>query len=123
MTKTPHLTAKQLELLRVIAAGNDDGTACDLDQILDRIRYRTSKGSLHFSLRILIERGLVLKMGVETRRGAKRRLVKVTPAGKATGSGPRPSPKSEQDNIVELGADILSADLEPVFDSIIPDIL
>lgn len=123
MTKTPHLTAKQLELLRVITAANEDGAHCDLDQILERIRYCTTKESLQFSLRVLEGRGLIQKLGTEQRRGAARRVVAITPAGAGFARAPRPSAKSEQDNIVELGADLLSADLEPVFESIVPDVL
>jgi repressor of nif and glnA expression len=123
MTKTPHLTAKQLELMRVITAANDDGTPCDMDQILERIRYHTTKDSLQFSLRVLIDRGLVKKLGIEKRRGAARRLITVTDEGRGYGQASARARPQEVDNIIELGADILSADLEPVLESIIPDIL
>jgi hypothetical protein len=121
MSKTGQLTAKQLELLRVVAKGNEDGSACDLDQILDRIRYCTTKDSLQFSLRILAARGMLVKLGVETRRGAKRRLIGITPAGQAAVVKPRPY-RTEHDNIVILGFDTPSVDLEGGLE-VVPDFI
>lgn len=122
MEKTPHLTAKQLDQLRVIVAGNDDSTHADLDQILDRLRYHTSKASFQFSLRTLVGRGLVEKLPLEYRRGAQRRPIRPTEAGVYAATRPVSVP-DEQDNIVELGGEDFSADLEPVLESIMPDFL
>lgn len=68
------LTEKQKNLLSVIIKGNVDGTWCDLDQILDKIDYTTTKESIQFSLRFLVQRGLIQKAGIETRRGKNRVL-------------------------------------------------
>lgn len=119
--KTPHLTAKQIELVRVIGAANPDGAPIDLDQILERIRYETTKASLHFSLRVLVERGLIVKGGTEKRRGAQRRLIHATAAGKAVagkpvGSAPAANP------VVELGFDEAEI-LDEVPETIVPDIV
>lgn len=76
-----HLTTKQIELLSVIAKGDGPGVLLDLDQILDRIRYETTKQSLQFSIRALIGRGLIEKMPVEKRRGRQRRPIAATKAG------------------------------------------
>jgi len=121
--KTAHLTTKQLELLRVIAAGNEDGTPCDLNQILENIRYHTTKDSLQFSLRILIHRGLVEKLAPEVRRGAKRRLIGVTSAGRLQARDPRQYTPREQSDIVELGGEAFSVDLDSVPDFIAPGVL
>ncbi len=76
-----HLTQKQIDLLSVIARGNEDGTSCDLDQIVERCAHHPSKQSLQFSLRALINHGLIERQGTERRRNAKRRLIGITPLG------------------------------------------
>jgi repressor of nif and glnA expression len=76
------LTYKQRELLRVIAEGDGAiGTAIDLDQILERIRYETTKQSLQFSIRALVNHGLIAKLGLVKRRGRVRQEIQITPAG------------------------------------------
>jgi DNA-binding MarR family transcriptional regulator len=77
-----HLTTKQIELLRVIATANPDGTACDLDQVIERINYETTKASIQFSIRALISHGLIEKSGAEKRRGRKRVLISITKEGR-----------------------------------------
>lgn len=72
MKKRTKLTEKQKNLLGVIIKGNPDGTLCDIDQILDKIAYTTTKESLQFSLRFLVERELIRKAGLERRRGRLR---------------------------------------------------
>lgn len=76
-----HLTAKQIELLRVIATGNGPGEPCDLDEILERVRYETTKASLQFSIRALIKHSLIEKKDVEKRRGRQRRPIAITSLG------------------------------------------
>lgn len=88
-----HLTTKQIELIRVIGAGNDDGTATDLDEILERVRYETTKQSIQFSIRALVAHGLIEKKGVEKRRGRQRQVIAVTELGRdyAGGASSRPA--------------------------------
>jgi DNA-binding MarR family transcriptional regulator len=83
-----HLTTKQLELLRVIAAANEDGSACDLDEVIERINYETTKASIQFSIRALIKHGLIAKVGTEKRRGRQRVLIGITTAGRGFVSKP-----------------------------------
>lgn len=66
------LTEKQLHIMSVIMKGNDDGSFVDLDQILERIPYETTKQSIQFSIRALIERQLINKKPHEKRRGRRR---------------------------------------------------
>jgi len=73
----PYLTIKQLELMRVITAQPET----DLDEILELLRYVTSKQSLQFSIRALIKRGLVEKRGLVKRRGRARQVLAATAAG------------------------------------------
>lgn len=76
-----YLTTKQLELMRVIAAGNEDGTPADLDQIIERVSYKPTKQSIQFSIRALIGHGLIEKVGTDKRRGRQRVLIAATPLG------------------------------------------
>ncbi|CDT52769.1 conserved hypothetical protein [Vibrio coralliirubri] len=75
-----NLTRKQRDVLQVILQGNE--TECvecvDLDQILERIPYETTKQSLQFSIRSLINKGLAEKVGTECRRGKSRQTFKAT---------------------------------------------
>ena len=84
-----HLTTKQLELMRVISAGNTDGSNVDLDQILARLSYKTTKASLQFSIRALIGKDLIEKSGKIVRRNRERQTIGVTLYG--SGFYPRPT--------------------------------
>ena len=75
------LTTKQRALMGVIVAGNDDGTNLDIDQILEALPYDTSKESLQFSLRALVNKGCIQKMPTETRRGRARVIYAATAYG------------------------------------------
>ena len=69
------LTDKQYKILTVICHGNKelDGTwsPVDMDELLERVAYETTKQSMQFSIRALISRKLIEK-GTEKRRGASR---------------------------------------------------
>lgn len=84
-----HLTVKQIELLHVIAAANPDASACDLDQIIERINYETTKASIQFSIRALIKHGLIEKVGSEKRRGRRHVLIGITTVGAGYVSAPK----------------------------------
>lgn len=68
-------THKQQIVMKIVMAGNDDGTYVDLDQLLERIDYDTTKQSMQFTIRHLIRRGYIHKGGLELRRGKKRRVL------------------------------------------------
>lgn len=76
------LTQKQIQLMTVIATGNGVDGPCDLDEILDRVSYETSKQSLQFSIRALVNKGLVIKLGVHKRRGRQRQVIDATILGR-----------------------------------------
>lgn len=75
-----NLTTKQKAILGLIVKANPDGPI-DLDQLIERLPYTTSKDSMHFSIRALVAKGLIEKGGLENRRGRARRLITVTPLG------------------------------------------
>lgn len=87
------LSKKQIAILRILVRANPtDGTFCDLDELLDRLPYKTTKESVQFSIRALEKRGLIEKKPLETRRGQGRRVLAPTIAGysavKAAGTLP-----------------------------------
>jgi len=70
------MTDKQYKILIVICEGNKNlegkwDSPVDIDELLDRVAYRTSKQSMQFSVRALATRGLIVK-GKDKRRGALR---------------------------------------------------
>jgi hypothetical protein len=88
-----NLTTKQIEIMKVVAAGAIGGAVVDLDQLLERLPYTTTKESLQFSLRAIERHGLIDRSMAEHRRGRARRLVAPTELGMAVISGTgRPAP-------------------------------
>lgn len=78
------MTIKQYKILTVLCHGNgknDDGEfiPCDIDELLDRLSYRTSKESMQFSIRALVRRNLLTKEK-ETRRGSSRVVLTPSPS-------------------------------------------
>jgi DNA-binding MarR family transcriptional regulator len=107
-----HLTTKQIDIMRVIVAGDgrDAGgnlIPVDLDQLLERLQYATTKASIQFSIRALIKHNLIYKAGTETRRGRLRVRLAPTERGKATISA------SPSMSIIEPEPLVAAASLEP----------
>ena len=78
------LTDKQYKILTVICEGNgfnDDKTfePCDLDELIERLAYRTKKASMQFSIRALITRGFITK-GSRQRDGVGQKRVTYIPS-------------------------------------------
>lgn len=76
---TPHMR----EVMRVVIRGNSDGSFCDLDQVIDRVSYHTNKAAIQFVIRNLIAKGMLNKLGRETRRNRSRVVLTATPEGYA----------------------------------------
>lgn len=76
------LTTKQIAILRVVLEGNGqvngNFSPCDLDQIMERVGYNPTKHAIHFSIRKLIAKGLIFKLGLENRRDRRRILISPT---------------------------------------------
>jgi hypothetical protein len=106
-----HLTQKQIELLRVIGARNEDGSAVDLDQILETLPYKTTKQSLQFSIRALIAHALIQKDAPEKRRGRTRTLISLTKAGEIMNGMPKKTQSFvtdvEDDEVLESLSEVL----------------
>lgn len=81
-----NMTAKQLQIMRVITAGSGkDETGqdipVDMDELLARLPYKTSKESMQFSIRALIRHDYITKSIRDYRRGRSRVCFHVTPTG------------------------------------------
>ena len=76
-----HLTTKQLHILSTVIKGNPDGSFIDLDQLLERLPYETTKQSIQFSIRALIAKKLLMKHPREKRRGRSRVILSATDLG------------------------------------------
>ena len=102
-----NITVKQISILRVVAAGNPDGSRVDLDELLDRISYETTKASIQFSIRSLIKGGMIVKE-MDRRRG--RQHVTYVPtelAGRILGKQP-----SRSAMVVDEQTDTFLSELE-----------
>lgn len=80
-----YMTNKQIQVMKVILKGNVDAdkvwSPVDLDQLLERIPYQTTKASMQFSIRYLIKKGCITK-GSENRRSYNRTTYIPTEQGK-----------------------------------------
>ena len=75
-----NLTQKQKAIMALIIKANPDGSHIDIDQLLERLPYVTSKESMQFSVRALQKKSLIEKDNV-IRRDRKRVVYKATPLG------------------------------------------
>ena len=75
------LTEKQKKVLMVVVRANPDGTFCDLDQVIERVPYKTTKASIQFIVRNLIGKGLIEKVDTEARRNRRRIILGPTAEG------------------------------------------
>jgi hypothetical protein len=77
------LTSKQMTIMELVLRGNGttpDGAfiPIDLDQLLERLPYETTKQSMQFSIRALINREMLERGPRENRRGRSRVTLKPT---------------------------------------------
>ncbi len=75
------LTKKQEQVLETIVKGNQDGSFCDLDQVIAQVPYDTTKASIQFIIRNLMNKGLIYKKPTEKRRGRRRVVIGPTSQG------------------------------------------
>lgn len=77
-----NLTYRMIMILEVIMKRNPDGSMVDSDQIIERVDYEVTKPAIQFTLRRMVEHGVIEKSGNDTRRGKKRVLYKATMLGR-----------------------------------------
>jgi predicted transcriptional regulator len=75
------LTTKQIQIMDIIVKGNPDGSFVDIDELLVRLPYETTKQSIQFSVRALISKNLIEKQPRELRRGRQRVVLSPTREG------------------------------------------
>jgi DNA-binding PadR family transcriptional regulator len=79
------MTTKQVVLLTCLADKNPDGSHLDLDQLLDKLKddhkWETTKPSIQFSIRALVEEGVIEKAPREKRRNRQRAVLRITDLG------------------------------------------
>lgn len=90
------LTKKQTEVMNVIVRGNGDGSFTDMDQCLERLSYEPSKQSFQFTVRFLVNKGLIVKHGIEKRRRRQRRVLSATTLGYSIMRSLNPSEESAE---------------------------
>jgi hypothetical protein len=77
-TANYNLTTKQIHIMKIVLEGNGlvDGkfVPVDLDQLIERTSYAPTKEAMQFSIRFLAKKGMMVKAGLEKRRGRKRVL-------------------------------------------------
>ncbi|MCY1200477.1 hypothetical protein D9M72_119070 [compost metagenome] len=66
------VTKYQIEILEAVKKHKDAGRHIDLDELLDSLSWAPTKQSLQFSIRALIAKRMICKVGTEVRRGRKR---------------------------------------------------
>jgi hypothetical protein len=104
-----HMTDKQMQIMLVICDGdgrdaNGNLIPIDMDQLLERLPYKTTKMSMQFSIRALIANGIMYKGDYQHRRGRKRVTYFPTDLGRAMvklGSSPS-FIETEKDEALEL---------------------
>ena len=75
------MTGKQLEALKVISNEENEHEPLDLDQVIARLSFKTTKQAFQFVVRSLLKRELIEKLDCEVVRSRKRRFLKITPLG------------------------------------------
>lgn len=75
------LTTKQIQIMSIVIRMNEDGSFVDLDQLLERLPYETTKQSIQFSVRALVAKELIEKKPREKRRERSRVILAPTELG------------------------------------------
>lgn len=92
---------KHLSVMKVLVNGNEDSSQVDLDQILERLDYKTTKQSFQFTLRTMSKHGWVEKTGMEIRRNRNRVLIGITQVGRDYYKSSMIAPSSVTDSFYE----------------------
>lgn len=89
------ITAHQMEVLRIVIAGNvsaDPGLVlADLDEVLERVTKDTSKQAMQFTIRSLVHNKMIEKKDRVRRRGRLRVTFEATELGRQIGAN-KPTP-------------------------------
>lgn len=76
-----NLTKKQIAVMKIIQAGNRDGTYVDIDQLLNRMKNKPHRNTLKQSVRYIEAKGLLERFQGVYRRNATRTVYRLTENG------------------------------------------
>lgn len=76
-----YLTEKQIQIMSTVIRANTDGSFLDMDQLVEKVPYNTTKESMQFSLRALIKKEMLDLKPREVRRGRLRKVIAPTVTG------------------------------------------
>lgn len=79
--RPPHVTPKQLSILKALLKRNPDGTLLDIKELMDLISPGQPRGSMLCSIRHLAAHDLIREDELVTRRGRRVRTYAPTDAG------------------------------------------
>lgn len=71
-------TGKQMEILRVIKEGNEDGSLCSVYDLMDKLTYEVKRDALLHSIKILADAGYIERRNREKRGTRSIRVFCVT---------------------------------------------
>lgn len=77
------LTTKQIEILKLIKGGNLDGSHLDITQLRLALSYTATKQAVLCSVKYLVARDLVARVGRVVRSGRTYTTLKLTTQGEA----------------------------------------
>lgn len=105
------VTPYQLEILQHVADA-PPADPLDFDQLLEKLSWRPSKESAQFPIRSLVTKRLLEKGELQLRRGRKRVVYVLTPAGRQvldpradSGTGESPDPGGSAKLVGKLSAE------------------
>lgn len=72
------LTIRMMMILELVMKRNEDGSLKDLDQLIKEVDYDVTKQAIQHTIRFLINKGMMEKAGLQSRRGKSRVVYRAT---------------------------------------------
>mgnify|MGYP000663311360 CR=1 FL=1 len=72
------VTNKQIEILRSVKEGNEDGTLCSVYDIMGKLSYEVKRDACLHSIRILVDNGYIERRDKVLREGKAMRVFAIT---------------------------------------------
>lgn len=102
------VTKYQIEILEAVKKHADAGGRIDLDQLLETLSWTPTKQSLQFSIRALIAKKMIHKVGTEVRRGRKRVCFDLDVEGVKVFDPRAAAPANPTDSVPGVSDDLLA---------------
>lgn len=65
-------------ILELVLKRNSDGSLKDLNQLIEEVDYEVTKQAIQHTIRYLVRKRMMVKAGVESRRGKSRVVYRAT---------------------------------------------